>query len=170
MSRIGLRLGGTPAHESQLDHTRRIPWAVKEMMEEEKRQQDTLPFLRRAGLDSAEADGRPPPCIGICYYEKLKALEAREELTRHNEVLKEDCETEQCMDYKSGLDLKPGKTRSDHLEFPEDNLAEDKEDLVHSGSSASIHELGPGAGDEYIKNQQDEDSDEEEFNNNILNL
>jgi len=69
------------------------------------------------------------------------------------------------MDYKSGLDLKPGKTRSDHLEFPED-----KEDLVHSGSSASIHELGPGAGDEYIKNQQDEDSDEEEFNNNILNL
>lgn len=49
MSRIGLRLGGTPAHESQLDHTRRIPWAVKEMMEEEKRQQDTLPFLRRAG-------------------------------------------------------------------------------------------------------------------------
>ena len=40
-------------------------------------------------MDSAEADGRPPPCIGICYYEKLKALEAREELTRHNEVLKE---------------------------------------------------------------------------------
>ena len=42
-----------------------------------------------SGLDTAEADGRPPPCIGICYYEKLKALEAREELTRHNEVLKE---------------------------------------------------------------------------------
>lgn len=74
------------------------------------------------------------------------------------------------MDYKSGLDLKPGKIRSDRLEVSEDNLTEDEEDLVHSGDSASIHEFGPGVGDEYIKNQQDEDSDEEEFNNNILNL
>ena len=31
----------------------------------------------------------PPPCIGICYTMKLEALKQREELTKHNEVLKE---------------------------------------------------------------------------------
>ena len=32
---------------------------------------------------------RPPPCVGICYYNKLVALEAKEDLTRHNEVYKQ---------------------------------------------------------------------------------
>ena len=49
MSRIGLTLGKKPAHLNQLDHTRRIPWAVKEMMEEERRQAENLPFLKKKG-------------------------------------------------------------------------------------------------------------------------
>ena len=28
-------------------------------------------------------------CVGICYYNKLVALEAKEDLTRHNEVYKQ---------------------------------------------------------------------------------
>jgi hypothetical protein len=34
-------------------------------------------------------EARPPPCVGICYYNKLVALEAKEDLTRHNEVYKQ---------------------------------------------------------------------------------
>ena len=52
MSRIGLTLGKKPAHLNQLDHTRRIPWAVKEMMEEERRQAENLPFLKKKGIVS----------------------------------------------------------------------------------------------------------------------
>ena len=32
-------------------------------------------------------------CVGICYYNKLVALEAKEDLTRHNEVYKQVEET-----------------------------------------------------------------------------
>ena len=34
-------------------------------------------------------EARPPPCVGICYYNKLVALEAKEDLTRHNGVYKQ---------------------------------------------------------------------------------
>ena len=43
-----------------------------------------------AGVEEdADDDGRPPPCVGICYYNKLMALEAKEDLTRHNMVYKQ---------------------------------------------------------------------------------
>lgn len=105
MSRIGLRLGGKPAHESQLEHVRRVSWAVKELQDEEKRQQDSLTFLH-----AEDREGRPPPCVGICYYKKLQALQAKEDLlTSHNYVLKqeeegeeEDCLTGHCAPLPEG--------------------------------------------------------------------
>ena len=38
-------------------------------------------------LDEEE---RPTACVGICYYNKLMALEAKEDLANHNMVYKED--------------------------------------------------------------------------------
>lgn len=72
-------------------------------MDEEKRHADTLPFIKKA---EPKRDG-PPPCIGICYTMKLEALKQREELTKHNEVLKEDCESDDCIDYKAFSDAIP---------------------------------------------------------------
>jgi len=103
MSRIGLTLGKRPAHLNQIDHTRRVPWVVKEMLAEEKRKEDELPFIKRKALKRTG----PPPCVGICYTQKLEALKAREELTRHNEVLKEECESDDCIDYKAFGDSIP---------------------------------------------------------------
>ena len=37
-----------------------------------------------------DREGRPPPCVGICYYKKLQALQAKEDLlASHNYVLKQ---------------------------------------------------------------------------------
>merc|ERR1712110_1121132 len=36
MSRVGLRLGGKPAHDHQIEHKRKIPWARKQQMMEDK--------------------------------------------------------------------------------------------------------------------------------------
>jgi len=103
MSRIGLTLGKVPAHLNTFDHTRRIPPQIKAILDEEKRHADTLPFIKKA---EPKRDG-PPPCIGICYTMKLEALKQREELTKHNEVLKEDCESDDCIDYKAFSDAIP---------------------------------------------------------------
>lgn len=102
MSRIGLRLGGKPAHESQIDHGRRVSWAVRELMEEQKRQQDTYTVTHAADPEE-DREGRPPPCVGICYYKKLQALQAKEALlASHNYVVKQEeedgdgCVSEHC--------------------------------------------------------------------------
>ena len=35
-----------------------------------------------------EDEARPKACVGICYYNKLMALEAKEDLASHNLVYK----------------------------------------------------------------------------------
>ena len=39
--------------------------------------------------DSYEEESRPKACVGICYYNKLMALEAKEDLASHNLVYKD---------------------------------------------------------------------------------
>ena len=46
-------------------------------------------FSLYVDIEDEDDAGRPPPCIGICYYEKLMALQAKEEMLKHNDVLKE---------------------------------------------------------------------------------
>ena len=109
MSRIGLRLGAKHAQQSRLDHRPRVPWAVRNIREEaaaseRKPWQEVArrsKFVTRApvvsvvctaGLDAREESGaetRPAACVGICYYNKLLALEAKEDLTSHNDVYKD---------------------------------------------------------------------------------
>merc|ERR1712071_493002 len=60
------------------------------LAEERKPWQDT----RNRVEEDADDDGRPPPCVGICYYNKLMALEAKEDLTKHNMVYKQANEEE----------------------------------------------------------------------------
>merc|ERR1712130_1090647 len=76
MTRIGLRLGGKHNSVSHQvgTHRSRVPWAVRIQREEEQEE----------GGDGGKA------CVGICYYNKLVALEAKEDLTRHNEVYKQN--------------------------------------------------------------------------------
>merc|ERR1719205_425250 len=92
MNRIGLRLGGKPFHEQHgHGHRARVPWAVKQMREDlltdqRKPWQD----IRNMPTPDGDDEVRPPPCVGICYYNKLVALEAKEDLTRHNDVYKQN--------------------------------------------------------------------------------
>merc|ERR1719300_213812 len=92
MNRIGLRLGSKHIRERGPGHKPRVPWAVKHMREEQKEIEDNAWRNRHRGDPDPDDDGRPPPCVGICYYNKLMALEAKEELTRHNEVYKQEDE------------------------------------------------------------------------------
>ena len=39
--------------------------------------------------NSDEDEARPKACVGICYYNKLMALEAKEDLASHNLVYKD---------------------------------------------------------------------------------
>ena len=43
----------------------------------------------RARVAEQEEGEGSKACVGICYYNKLVALEAKEDLTRHNEVYKQ---------------------------------------------------------------------------------
>merc|ERR1712020_538267 len=83
MSRIGLRLGAAHLKKSALDHKPRNPWQ---------------PPKQRQFSDSYEEESRPKACVGICYYNKLMALEAKEDLASHNLVYKdqkeEPCDSE----------------------------------------------------------------------------
>ena len=45
-------------------------------------------YCINSDVSSEENEGRPPPCVGICYYQKLQALQEREKLLNHNDVLK----------------------------------------------------------------------------------
>merc|ERR1712029_729529 len=94
MSRIGLRLGAAhhAHHHSALEHKPRQPWAVRNMKaemlaNERKPWQPPKPRQVPGNLDEEE---RPTACVGICYYNKLMALEAKEDLANHNMVYKED--------------------------------------------------------------------------------
>merc|ERR1719474_1209729 len=91
---------------------------------EEEQQQQHLPFLKKTVSESN--DGRPPPCIGICYYQKLQALQAREELTKHNQVLKQDCVADECVDYRADVDKAFGTFPLKHSEEGADG--EEKEE------------------------------------------
>lgn len=41
-------------------------------------------------VGSLDEEERPTACVGICYYNKLMALEAKEDLANHNMVYKTD--------------------------------------------------------------------------------
>ena len=40
-------------------------------------------------IGAIDEEDRPQACVGICYYNKLQALEAKEDLANHNLVYKE---------------------------------------------------------------------------------
>jgi len=128
MSRIGLTLGGRPAHLNQLDHTRRIPWAVQQVMDDERREKESLPFLHKPDVSSEENEGRPPPCVGICYYQKLQALQEREKLLNHNDVLKEGCDDADCIDYKAHPDHLPHTNNHDNRHHDDDDEEDEDEE------------------------------------------
>merc|ERR1711976_369530 len=93
MSRIGLRLGAAhhAHHHSALEHKPRQPWAVRNMKAEmlaNERKPGQPPKPRQVG--SLDEEERPTACVGICYYNKLMALEAKEDLANHNMVYKTD--------------------------------------------------------------------------------
>merc|ERR1712203_1303215 len=50
------------------------------------------PPKQRQFSDSYEEESRPKACVGICYYNKLMALEAKEDLASHNLVYKDQKE------------------------------------------------------------------------------
>merc|ERR1719350_413406 len=92
MTRIGLRLGGKGLSVSQQvgGHRARVPWAVKLQREEEQEERGAKDQERaRAGAAEREEVEDRAPCVGICYYNKLLALEAKEDLTSHNDVYKQ---------------------------------------------------------------------------------
>merc|ERR1711971_615358 len=91
MSRIGLRLGAAHLKKSALDHKPRTPWAVRNMKEEllANERKPWQPPKQREFSDSYEEEARPKACVGICYYNKLMALEAKEDLASHNLVYKD---------------------------------------------------------------------------------
>merc|ERR1711997_894980 len=82
MSRIGLRLGAAHLKKSALDHKPRTPWAVRNMKEEmlANERKPWQPPKQRQFSESYEEESRPKACVGICYYNKLMALEAKEDL------------------------------------------------------------------------------------------
>ena len=41
-------------------------------------------------VGSLDEEERPTACVGICYYNKLMALEAKEDLANHNMVYKNE--------------------------------------------------------------------------------
>merc|ERR1712079_141226 len=94
MSRIGLRLGAAHLKKSALDHKPRTPWAVRNMKEEmlANERKPWQPPKQRQFSDSYEEESRPKACVGICYYNKLMALEAKEDLASHNLVYKDQKE------------------------------------------------------------------------------
>merc|ERR1719150_1832129 len=46
--------------------------------------------------NSNEDETRPKACVGICYYNKLMALEAKEDLASHNLVYKDQADSDPC--------------------------------------------------------------------------
>ena len=45
-------------------------------------------FFLEQQLGTTDEEDRPTACVGICYYNKLMALEAKEDLANHNMVYK----------------------------------------------------------------------------------
>jgi len=115
MSRIGLRLGAAHVHhQSALDHKPRQPWAVRnmkaEMLANERKPWQPL-NLKPRQIGNIEEEDRPTACVGICYYNKLMALEAKEDLANHNLVYKdqssnnipEPCDNNICNDMEEDI-------------------------------------------------------------------
>merc|ERR1711936_266348 len=98
LSRIGLRLGAAHLKKSALDHKPRTPWAVKNMKEEmlANERKPWQPPRQSQFSNSDEDEARPKACVGICYYNKLMALEAKEDLASHNLVYKDQADSDPC--------------------------------------------------------------------------
>lgn len=137
MSRVGLRLGGKPAHEHPVPK-RRIPWAVQQQMMEDQlaAMGSTAKYIQNSKPDKPsntedeDNDGRKA-CVGMCYYKKLKALEEKEDLTRHNFIYKEEDTREPCIGicqyYKeAGEALEENDTKAKSEKQEEEDKNEEK--------------------------------------------
>merc|ERR1711893_260716 len=52
--------------------------------------------LKPRQIGNIEEEDRPTACVGICYYNKLMALEAKEDLASHNLVYKDQGDSGPC--------------------------------------------------------------------------
>merc|ERR1739846_182487 len=151
MSRIGLRLGAAHLKKSALDHKPRTPWAVRNMKEEmlANERKPWQPPKQREFSDSYEEESRPKACVGICYYNKLMALEAKEDLASHNLVYKdqkeEPCDNDSACnemeeDIMFSTDQQEGKSSDNNLiVIDEDEQAAGRKKSPHSGDLGTIY-------------------------------
>lgn len=149
MSRVGLRLGGKPAHEHPVPK-RRLPWAVKqEMMEDQLAAMgSTAKYIqhvknknsgKKHNAENDENDDRKA-CVGMCYYKKLKALEEKEDLTRHNFIYKGEEEAKEpcigiCQYYKEAgeaLEENDAKVKNEKLEEEVEGVDKSEEKLFQN--------------------------------------
>merc|ERR1739844_576977 len=151
MSRIGLRLGAAHLKKSALDHKPRTPWAVRNMKEEmlANERKPWQPPKQRQFSDSYEEESRPKSCVGICYYNKLMALEAKEDLASHNLVYKdqkeEPCENDSACnemeeDIMFNTEGQEGKSSDNNLiVIDEDDQTAGRKKSPHSGDLGTIY-------------------------------
>merc|ERR1711879_159739 len=151
MSRIGLRLGAAHLKKSALDHKPRTPWAVRNMKEEmlANERKPWQPPKQRQFSDSYEEESRPKACVGICYYNKLMALEAKEDLASHNLVYKdqkeEPCDKDSACnemeeDIMFNTDQQEGKPSDNNvILIDEDHQEAGRKKSPHTGDLGTIY-------------------------------
>merc|ERR1711874_638669 len=83
------------------------------------------PPRQRQFSDNEEEESRPKACVGICYYNKLMALEAKEDLASHNLVYK---------------DQKEGKSSDNNVNvIDEDDQGAGRKKSLSSGDLGTIY-------------------------------
>merc|ERR1712183_881430 len=137
MSRIGLRLGAAHLKKSALDHKPRTPWAVRNMKEEmlANERKPWQPPKQRQFSESYEEESRPKACVGICYYNKLMALEAKEELCDKDSACNEMEE-----DIIFNTDQQEGKSSDNNvILIDEEDQGAGRKKSVSSGELGTIY-------------------------------
>merc|ERR1711997_268127 len=166
MSRIGLRLGAAHLKKSALDHKPRTPWAVRNMKEEmlANERKPWQPPRQRQFSDNEEEESRPKACVGICYYNKLMALEAKEDLASHNLVYKDQKE-EPCDNENSACDEMEEDIIFNTDQQQQGNSQEKSSDnnviVIDEDDQAAVRRKSSGAGDMgsiYIDDSNEENS------------
>merc|ERR1711990_10764 len=155
MTRIGLRLGGKHNSVSHQvgTHRSRVPWAVRIQREEEQEEWGKKDKERvRARVAEQEEGEGSKACVGICYYNKLVALEAKEDLTRHNEVYKQNVVPDVvCPGGKCGFS-------EDGKDPVEESRRREVNEAVTGSAEGDVEGEGP---DIYIDDAVDEEEEEE---------